>query len=166
MKTEKIFYRRYPSYFGGLFLGIAIAVIWVNLRTAFAPDFPEEKDIYPPLEISPRSAVVMSYEQNPEKHLAYGFPSVLYVGRELSSNSVEPLLKLDYSELVEQKISLDSFAAEGKYEIRMALYSCPMPGAAHCWKKIITVPVLVRPGSNAGADIRINLLGKTYPEKK
>lgn len=152
--------RRIPSYLTGAFIGIVIAIVWLNLRTAFAPKFEDVEQDQAKIVLAPSAKFSVKYKQNPEKHLAWGFPSALFLAKAMPDGKFSQVLSLEYSDLVEQEVKIAPLAEIGNYEMKMSLSSCEYPGVAICLRKKITIPVEVKLGGLPEASVIVDLLSK------
>lgn len=154
----KLMKRRFPSYLGGLFIGLTVAVIWYQLRTAFAPKFEDVPVNVEKVFLAPGAKFSIKYKQNPEKHLAWGFPSALVLGKAQPDGNFSQIFKLEYADLVEQEVKIAPLNDLGVYEIRMSLSSCEYPGVAVCWRKLINIPIEVKAGGKSDQSVVLDLL--------
>lgn len=152
--------RRFPSYLAGLFLGLAVALVWWNLRTAFAPKFEDVVENLPKISMAPGAAFSLKYKQNPEKHLAWGFPSALFIGQAMPNGTFKQILNINYAELVEQEVKIPPLTELGLYEMKLSLSSCEFPGAAVCLRKYINIPLEVKLGASMQSAVEIDLLSR------
>lgn len=144
--SKSLFQRRFPTYLGGLLLGLAFFIVMMQVKRAMAPTFVETKDTRPFTVLAPGGSIRMTYAEEPGYLLVYGFPSQLAVGKQDGQGKVQPLFRLQYRELTEKEILIGPFPDQGVYELRAVFHVCEKPGDAVCVRHTVDQRIDVTTG--------------------
>ncbi len=142
----KLFQRRFPTYFLGFSLGLAAVVLLLQMKKVMAPDFAEVKDIRPIVPLRVGGSFKLQLGEEPGKYLAWGFPTQLAVGKKGAEGRVQPVLRIEYKDLVEKETLLGPFHEVGEYELLAQFFTCAHPGEKYCAQVVLEQPFTVVEG--------------------
>lgn len=150
---KRIFQKRYPAYFIGFSLGLAAVLMILQMKKAFAPEFQEVEDARLPIELIAGGSLRLKLGKEPGKLLAWGFPTQLAVGKKLPDGRVEPVIRMEYRNLVEPETLIGPINEIGEFELRAHFYTCVLPGEKYCAKISLVQPILAFSGREAPAEV-------------
>lgn len=153
---NKTFPRRFPMYLSGLLLGLAVFVVTRQAKQYFAPEFVETPVQWAQQTLKQGGKLILRYEQNPEHHLAYGFPSALFAGKQEADGHWAPWAQMNYADLVQPEVTLWPKDV-GTHEIRAAFYSCKQAGDAKCKKISLVIPLKVSADPSAASEVVVGI---------
>lgn len=137
------FKRRFPTYLGGLLIGLAVLLVTNILKRTFAPKFLDSQEVRSEAKLPVDGSVRLKYLQEPGYFLVPGFPTQLQVGLQRTGGSFEPKINLGYRELTERETLIGPLHEAGKYEMRAVFYICAKPGEAICVRRSLAMPISV-----------------------
>jgi hypothetical protein len=140
------FKRRFPTYMAGLVLGLAVLIISMQLKRAFAPKFLESNDSRKAIKLGVGGNVRLRYPEEPGYFLIPGYPSQLFVSERKEAGLANPIIRMGYRELTEKENLIGPMSTEGNFELHAILFICAQPGDAVCVKRTLILPVTVRAG--------------------
>lgn len=150
---KRIFQKRYPAYFVGFSLGLAAVLMILQMKKAFAPEFNEVEDKRLPIQLIAGGSLRLKLGKEPGKLLAWGFPTQLAVGKKVADGRVEPVIRLEYKNLVEAETLVGPINDMGEFELRANFYTCATPGEKYCAKINLIQPILAFSGREAPAEV-------------
>jgi len=162
---NRIFQRRYPAYFGGFILGLSAVLMILQMKKAFAPEFQEMEDKRLPIELIAGGSLRLKLGPEPGKLLAWGFPTQLAVGKKLPDGRVEPIIRMEYRDLVEAETLIGPINEMGEFELRAQFFTCLIPGEKYCAKINLIQPILAFSGREAPAEVDLVVDLKAAAEK-
>lgn len=162
---RRIFQKRYPAYFGGFTLGLAAVLMILQMKKNFAPEFEETEDKRLPIELIAGGSLRLKLGPEPGKLLAWGFPTQLAVGKKLADGRVEPVIRMEYRDLVESETLIGPINDMGEFELRAQFFTCIMPGEKYCAKITLIQPIHAFSGREAPAEVDLVVDLKTAAEK-
>ncbi len=155
---KSVFERKFAAYFGGLLLSLAAMLLIMQAKRAFMPTFHEQTDKRDPAAvIAPGGEIKIVYGVDPGHFLIPGLPSRLIFSRKKPDGSFEPVHRLQYRDLVAEKVGLIMPADEGDYSLEGELYVCASPGVADCAKLLLRQEVRVQKGQPGESRFAIDL---------
>ncbi len=134
--------RRFPAYLGGFLLGLAAVLVLMQVKRALAPKFVDVPDERAVETVSSGGRVRLKYHEDPGLHLAPGFPNQLFLGKKKPDGRIQPVARLEHSQLVQETVVLGPLEA-GSYELRAIFYACESPGVATCARILLLQPLEV-----------------------
>lgn len=146
---QQQFKRRFPTYMAGLVLGLAVLIVSMQLKRAFAPRFVESNDNRPGVSLAEGGSIRLRYPEEPGYFLIPGYPSELFVAEKKEGGIAEPVVRMGYRELTEKETLIGPIKNSGHYELRAYLYICSQPGDAVCAKRNLVIPIEVTPQSSS-----------------
>jgi hypothetical protein len=150
---KRIFQKRYPAYFVGFSLGLAAVLMILQMKKAFAPEFKEVDDTRLPIELIAGGSLRLKLGKEPGKLLAWGFPTQLVVGKKAADGRMEPVIRMEYRDLVESETLIGPINDMGEFELRAQFFTCSMPGEKYCAKISLVQPLLAFSGREAPAEV-------------
>lgn len=162
---KRIFQKRYPAYFVGFSLGLAAVLMILQMKKAFAPEFEEVEDKRLPIELIAGGSLRLKLGPEPGKLLAWGFPTQLAVGKKLADGRVEPVIRMEYRDLVESETLIGPINDMGEFELRAQFFTCLAPGEKYCAKISLVQPILAFSGREAPAEVDLVVDLKTAAAK-
>jgi hypothetical protein len=149
--VKKLFQRRFPTYLTGFVIGMTLVVLLAQIKRAMAPKVVDIKDERTILRVAPKGHIRVRFAGDPEKNLAPGYPSQLYLGKRRADGQFTPESTLGLDRLLEKELLLGPLET-GEYEIRTALYACESPAAPVCARILVVQPVIAAESPTAGAE--------------
>jgi hypothetical protein len=165
MSDTKLQTRRLPIYLSGFLIGAMGVYLVTKAKQATAPDFAEVSESRPPIVMPVGKTVTLRLGEEPEKHLVWGFPTQLMIGKLEAGGRVTPVVRMEYKNLVEKETALGPFPSAGDYEIRAQFYTCAYPGEKYCAKIALVQPVQVRAESATAMPATVDVDVKSAAEK-
>lgn len=161
---NKLIKRRVPTYFSGFLLGLAAVLLIMQVKKAVAPEFPDLNEKRAPLQIAAGGSVRLSLGAEPGKYLAWGFPTRLAIGLRKDNGRVEPVLTLEYKNLVEPETLLGPLNEAGAYDLVAHFYVCSQPGEKYCTKIVIEQLIQAFSGKEAPGEALLSVDLKSAAE--
>jgi hypothetical protein len=162
---RKIFQRRYPAYFAGFTLSLALVLMILQAKNALAPDFQDVPDKRLPIELISGGSLRLKLGPEPGKLLAWGFPTQLAIGRKHPDGHTETVIHMEYRDLVQSETLLGPLTEIGEYELIAQFYACLYPGEKYCARVQLDQPLLVFGGGEAPAEVDLSVDLKAAAEK-
>ncbi|MGZ3695181.1 MAG: hypothetical protein ACXWQO_13660 [Bdellovibrionota bacterium] len=151
------FKRRFPTFFAGLLLGLAMLFAITILKRVFAPKFLDSAAVRLEAKLAVDGHIHLRYAQEPGYFLVAGFPSQLTIGAANPTGKFQPFIDLGYRELTERETLIGPLHEAGNYELRAVFYICARPGDAICVRRNLVWPITVSADAKTQKEIPLDL---------
>ncbi|MCO5143914.1 MAG: hypothetical protein M9962_12555 [Oligoflexia bacterium] len=149
---------RLPIYLTGFLIGSLVAIVAFQAKRVFAPNFHPMNNQGVPFQIKKGDFLVLNYDvQNPGMHLAYGYPTEIFIAKVEAEGKYKPIRTVPYRDLVEKTVKVGPFDEEGEYVFRGVFYICEKPGDKDCLKLMWDNSGSVKSSIKASSEIAINI---------
>jgi hypothetical protein len=145
--------RRVPIYVTGFVIGAAAVFMVSQIKKAMAPNFEEMNDERPAAALAIGGQLRLQLGEEPGRSLIWGFPTQLMVAKDDGHGHLEPIVRMEYKDLVDKETLVGPMDAEGVYELRAQFFACDMPGQKYCARVNLVQPFTVKADPAAAKEI-------------